>query len=96
MFTSLDIKYMETRDMPQILKATAIMEQARAWFADDLENMEALSQKLLGTMDVRFVMYIHGFARKVKTRKQYTSLEGIAQDLVRDVQVAGGNISAAR
>ena len=86
---------METKDMSQIMAATAIMEKARAWFADDLQNMEAIAQKLLGNMDVRLVMHIHGFAKKVKTRKQYPSLEAIAQDLVRDVQLAGGNISAA-
>ena len=73
--------------MPQIMEATAIMEKARSWFADDL--------KIMGNMDVRLVMHIHGFAKKVETRKQYPSLKAIAQDLVRDVQLAGGNISAS-
>ena len=64
MFTSADVKLMETKLMPQILEAVALMNKARAWFGADMVLQPALTAKLIGEMDVRFVMHVHGFAKK--------------------------------
>ena len=63
MFTNADVKLMETSLTPQILEACNLMEKARAWLGPDLEAMPALTQKLVGDMDVRLVMHVHGFAK---------------------------------
>ena len=78
MFTGADTKLMETKLMPQIKEATALMDKARAWFGSDMCSMPALTQRIMGDLDVRLVMHVHGFAEKVKTRKQHSHLEAIA------------------
>ena len=93
MFAGADVKLMETKLNPQIMEATGLMDKARAWLGSDTQSRPALTQKLIGDMDVRLVMHAHGFAKKVKTRKQYHSLEAIAQDLANEVRDAGGNAS---
>ena len=70
MFTSSDVKNMETRLNPQIMEACKLMDMARAWLGSDLQTMPALTQRIMGDMDVRLVLHVHGFAKKVKTRKQ--------------------------
>ena len=76
--------------MPKILEAVAIMQQARTWFGNDIFTNPAKVQKLLGGLDVKLVMFVHGFQKRVKTRKQYTSMEEIVHDFVRDVRQNGG------
>ena len=85
MFTSADVKLMVGRLNPQIMEATSIMDKARAWLGSDLQALPALTQKMMGDTEVRLVMHVHGFAKRVKTRKQYQSLEAIAQDFAKDV-----------
>ena len=92
MFTSADVKNMETRLNPQIMEACKLMDMARAWLGSDLQTMPALTQRIMGDMDVRLVMHVHGFAKKVKTRKHYPSLEAIAHDFVKEVKAAGGDL----
>ena len=94
MFSSTDVKAMETK-MSEILKATALMEKAREWLGPAMQAVPALSQKLIGDMDVRLVMHVHGFAKKVKTRVQYPSLEAIAHEFVREVGKNGGDLSTS-
>ena len=83
---------METKLNPQIIEACKLMEKARTWLGSDLHSMPALPHRIMGDMDVRLVMHVHGFTKKVKTRKQYPSLEAIAQDFAKDVQDAGGDL----
>ena len=52
-----------------------------------------MTSRILGDMEVRLVMHVHRFAKKVKTRTQFASLVAIGQQLVFDVEQAGGNIS---
>ena len=92
MFTNADIKLMETKLNPQIMEACKLMEQARAWFGSDMRSMPALTLRILGDMDVRLVMHVHGFAKKVKTRKQHPDLEAIAHEFAKDVQDHGGDL----
>ena len=87
MFTIADVKLMEGKLNQQIMEAVTLMEQARAWLGSDIQSRPALTQKLMGDMDVRLVMHVHGFAKRVKTtRKQYPSLEAIAQDFAKEVK----------
>ena len=81
----------ETESANLILEACQIMDKARAWFGSDLHSLPALTQKLMGDMDVRRVMHVLGFNKKVKTRKQYPNLEAIAQDFAKELQDAGGD-----
>ena len=64
MFTSANVKQMDTGLMPQIQEANALMEEARAWFGGTaIELLPAVTQKLINNMDVRLVMHVHGFAK---------------------------------
>ena len=54
-------------------------QQARQWFGSDIQRLPALPQRLLGDMDGRFVVHVHGFDKRVKTREKRPSLEAIAQ-----------------
>ena len=76
--------------MPKIVEAADIMEKARTWFGTDIFINPAKAQKLLGDLDVKLVMFVHGFQKRVKTRKPYNSMEEIAHDLVREVRQNGG------
>ena len=58
-----------------------------------MQTQPAVAQKLIGHMDARLVVHVHGFAKKAKTRVQHSSLEAIAHDLVREVQRAGGDVA---
>ena len=60
MFTSIDVKAMETTLNPQIMEACKLMDQARAWLGSDMCNLPALTQRIMGDMDVRLVMHVHG------------------------------------
>ena len=93
MFTGADVGLMEGNMKSQIIVATALMEQARQWVGSDIQKLPVLTQRLLGDMDVRLVMHVHGFAKRVRTRKQYPSLEAIAQDFAKDVEDVGGDLS---
>ena len=93
MFNSTDIKAMEGNLQPKIKEAHGLTQQARAWFGADLILQPALSAKCIGQMDVRLVMHVHGFQKKVKTRKQFDSLGSIARQLATDVEAAGGGVS---
>ena len=94
MFSGAEIKLMETKLMPEIVEACKLMEKARAWLAEDMStNWGGLAPKLLGIMDSRLVMHIHGFEKKVTTRRPYPSLDAIAQEFVRNVQRAGGDLA---
>ena len=64
MFTNADVKLMETRLNPQIMEACKLMDKARAWLGSDLHTMPALTHRIMGDMDVRLVMHVHGFANK--------------------------------
>ena len=66
MFTAADVKLMETRLNPEIMAASALMDKARQWLGPDLQSLPALTQKLMGDMDVRLVLHIHGFTKKSK------------------------------
>ena len=92
LFTGADIKLMETKLNPAIMEACKLMEKARTWLGSDLHSMPALTHRIMGDMDVRLVMHVHGFTKKVKTRKQYPSLEAIAQEFAKDVQDAGADL----
>ena len=93
MFTAADVKLMETRLNPEIMAASALMDKARQWLGPDLQSLPALTQKLMGDMEVRLVMHVHGFAKRVQTQKQYPSLEAIVQKFAKDVKDAGGDLS---
>ena len=88
MFTSADVNIIETKLNPQIVEACTLMDQARAWPGSNIHSMPALTHRIMGDMDVRFVMHVHGFAKKVKTRKQYPNLEAIAHQFAKGVQDA--------
>ena len=64
MFTGADIKLMEVKLMPQILQAATLMEKARAWLGTDMQIHPAVTQKLIGNMDIRLVMHAHGLGKK--------------------------------
>ena len=65
MFTSADVKQMETSLLPQITAACQIMDKAKAWLGPGaMQALPALTQKLMGDMDVRLVMHVHGFAKR--------------------------------
>ena len=78
--------------MPQILEATGIVDKARSWLDTDKENHTIVTANLLGDMEVRLVMHVHGFAKRVKSRTQFKSLEAIGQQLAFDVERAGGDM----
>ena len=63
-----------------------------AWVGPAL-TAAAMTQKLMGDMEARLVMHVHGFAKRVKTLKQYPSLEAIAQDFAKEVNDAGVDLS---
>ena len=92
LFTSSDTIYMETKLMPQILEATGIVDKARSWLDTDKENHTIVTANLLGDMEVRLVMHVHGFAKRVKSRTQFKSLEAIGQQFAFDVEKAGGDM----
>ena len=91
MFTSADVKAMEKRLLPQILEAASLMQKAREWFGKSMQ--QPMAAKLCGEMDVRLVMHVHGFAKKVKTRQQFSSLVAICQKLAASVKQAGGDMN---
>ena len=64
MFTNADVKLMETRLNPQIMEAAGLMDKPRAWLGDDIHSQPALTQKLMGDMDVRLVMHIQRSAKQ--------------------------------
>ena len=84
---------METKLLSQILEATTIVETAREWLRMDMDKQPVMTSRILGDMEVRLVMHLHRFAKKVKTRTQFASLTAIGQQLAFDVQHAGGNMS---
>ena len=92
MLTSVDIKAME-KLMPKIVEAAGIMEKARAWLGADLENVPAVTQKLVGDLDVKLVMFVHDFQKRVKTRTQFKLMGDIVHDFARGVQEQGGNLA---
>ena len=69
MFANADVKLMETKLNPQIMEACKLMEKGRAWLGSDLQTQPALTQKLMGGMDVRLAMHVHGFATKSKNQE---------------------------
>ena len=95
MFTKNDIKNMESHLLPDILKAIGILEKVRDWFHMDMVKEPVMTSRILGDMEVRLVMHVHRFAKKVKTRTQFPSVLAIGQQLVFDVEQAGGNIKLA-
>ena len=92
MFSSTEVKLMETKLLSQIGQANAFLQKARDWFEKDKLEKMALVAKLLGTMQVRMVMLVHSFQNKFKTRLQFKSLEEICQQLAASVKHAGGNL----
>ena len=84
---------METKLLSQILEATTIVETAREWFHMDMDKQPVMTSRILGDMEVRLVIHLHRFAKKVKTMTQFASLTAIGQQLAFDVQHAGGNMS---
>ena len=89
MFTSAHVKQMETSLLPQITEACKIMDKAREWLGPDLLRRPYLAHKLMGDMDDRLVMHVHGFEKNAGTL--YPSLEAIVQQFVKDVLDAGGD-----
>ena len=63
-FTGADVKNMGSRFYPEIVEACQLMQKARKWFGPNLLTRPAVEQKLIGDMDVRLVMHVHGFAKK--------------------------------
>ena len=90
MFTSTDIKNMETTKLPEIMAAIQLVDKAREWVHRDINNAWVVT--LIGEMEVRLVMHVHGIAKKVKTRTQFKSMLAIAQQLAFDVQQAKGDM----
>ena len=90
MFTSTDVKQMGGKLNDQIMVAVTLMEQAKTWLGSDLQTMPAVTQKMLGNMEVTMVMHVHGFLKRVKTRKTFPSLKAIAQDFAQKVKDIGG------
>ena len=73
------------KNKAKVLEAVQVFRKAKAWLhAIELDN--SICVRLLGELQVRQVMFIH--QKKVKTRKQYSSLDEIAHDFVIDVQKA--------
>ena len=66
-------------------------KKARAWFGEDLIKHPAFSAKLLGDMQVRLVMFVHGF--KVSTRPWFESMEEICIDFAKQVRDLNGDMS---
>ena len=66
MFHRATVASMGTTLMPQIMEACKLMNQARAWLGSDLLSMPAQMQRIVGDMEVRLVMHVHGFAKRVK------------------------------
>ena len=82
---------METKLPGKIQEAAALMDKARGWFGADVAWQPALTANLLGTLDVRLVMFVHGF--KVKTRVNWPSMDAICMDLAKEVRDLGGDMS---
>ena len=82
---------METKHAEKIKQATALMDKAREWFGSDMSGQPALTSNLIGQMDVRLVMFVHGF--KIKTRVAYLSMDAICMDLAKEVRDKGGDMS---
>ena len=66
MFTSADVKLMETRLNPKLVEACTFMAQARAWLRPNIDSLPWIG-RIIDVMDVRCVMHVHGFAKKLKT-----------------------------
>ena len=59
----------------QIMEAVEIMDKARAWLGTDLQMLPALTQKMLGDMEVTLVMYVQGFLKRAKSRNNDKKLK---------------------
>lgn len=65
MFCMADVKLMETKLLPKITEACGFMDKARKWIGTDVFARPGPLHKIMGDMDVRLVMHVHGFAKKV-------------------------------
>ena len=67
------------------------MDRAREWFGLDMSGQAALTTSSIGQMDVRLVMYVHGF--KIKTRVNWQSMDAICTELAKEVRDLDGDMS---
>ena len=89
LFCGADIKLMETKLQEKIKKAIDLMDKAREWFGADIDSQPAVTAKLIGQLDVRLVMFVHGF----KTRVTWESMDAICMDMAKEVRDLGGDMS---
>ena len=86
LLTGADVHAIAEKHKKACIEATKLIRQARRWTAS-AGMSEGDIIKVMGDMQVRMVMHIHG--KKVRGRKTYKSLEEIASHLVQDAcQVA--------
>ena len=91
MFCGQEIKAIETKLLPNMQEATAAMDKARQWFGTDMFSQPAVTTKLLGTLDVRLVLFVHGI--KINTRVSHSSIDDIGSQLAKEVHELGGDMS---
>jgi len=91
MFNSTIVREMETTKAAKIAEACSLSKKARAWFGEDLIGHPAFSAKVFGDMQVRLVMFVHGF--RVKSRPWFESMEEICIDFAKQVRDLNGDMS---
>ena len=72
MLTTADMKLMDTRLKPNIMDACQIMGRSRARLGSDMRIMPAMQQRIMGDLDVRLLMHVHGFEKQVKPENSTT------------------------
>ena len=92
LFTSTDVKQMGDKLNPKIREACKYMDEAREWIGPNMKELPSLTQRLIGTLDVRLVFHVMGLEKKIKTRRTFNSLLEIAQQFALDVQLNGGTM----
>ena len=86
-----DVRGAEERLQKQIQEAISMMNIARAWLGKKyIAENPAIAESLLGKMEIRLVMHIHG--KKVKGTFQHASLNAIGRHFVQEVKEIKGNI----
>ena len=91
LFCGSEIKLMETKLAGKIQEAVASMDKARGWFGSGVVGQPTLYAKHIGQLDVKLVMFVHGF--KVKTRFWHESINAICIDFAKEVRHVGGDMS---
>ena len=72
---------METTKAAKVAEACSLFKKARAWFGEDLIGHPAFSAKVFGDMQVRLVMFVHGFrVKSVHGLNQWKRSASISQN----------------